>query len=82
MTITLDLPSEVESQFSLQAAARGVSLQTYLIQLAQDQSEKAELPLSIENFVRELDSLIASLPDSPTLPDEAFHRASWYSERG
>lgn len=80
MTITLDLPPEIEARFVAEAEAGGVSVgevvKAYLLRrtpLARD------VNLGPEEWDQEWDDLLDSLPDIPTLSDEAISRESMNS---
>jgi hypothetical protein len=83
MTVKLELSPEVEAGLLMQAQARGISLQAFLLQIAQEQSRVATTEdLSGEQWEQQLDALFAELPDVPVLSDGALKRESWYSDRG
>jgi hypothetical protein len=85
MTVTLDLPPEKEAALKAQAQARGLSLEQWMLELA-DQSVQ---PVSIahlqktnpEEWARQFDAWVDSHnPDTPALSDEAMSRESIYPD--
>ena len=72
MTITLEIPPEVEANLSAQATARGLSLDAYLRTVIE---ERAGIRRQWEKGLDELfDS--AAVPEG--VKEEAFHRENWY----
>jgi hypothetical protein len=85
MTITLNLPPEKEAAFEAQARARGLSVEQWMLELA-DQSVP---PVSIahlqrtdpQEWARQFDAWVNShRPDIPVLSDEAMSRESIYPD--
>ncbi|MFN0171975.1 MAG: hypothetical protein ACKV22_36680 [Bryobacteraceae bacterium] len=80
MTITLDLPPEIEARFIAEAQATGVPVgevvKAYLLQRTPPVST---MNLSLEEWDKAWDDLLDSMPDIPTLSDEAISRESIYS---
>jgi len=85
MTLTLNLPPEKEAAFNAQARARGLSLEQWMLELA-DQSVQ---PVSIahlqktnpEEWARHFDAWVDShSPDPPVLSDEDMSRESIYPD--
>jgi hypothetical protein len=75
MTITLELTPHVAA--SLAAQARGVSLDTYVRNLIEEQAaavDHREQPMTLEPFEAELDALAADSETLPYLPAEALTR--------
>lgn len=81
MTITVELPPEVEERFRAQARERGVTLTAYVQEyLARStQGESPAHALSIEDLNRILDEAADLVPPGVVLPDEAMSRASIYA---
>jgi hypothetical protein len=83
MTIKLELPPPLESSLLAQARARGLSLEAYAQELLEECGhtvQPASLPpaerlTAFHEFVRGLES-------QAIIPEEAFHRESWYPDRG
>jgi hypothetical protein len=83
MTLTIELPPEKEAAFLAQAAARGLSLEEWILEIA-DQSlalpsisylQKADP----EEWARQFDAWVDSHdPNTPVLSDEHMNRASIY----
>ena len=84
MTITVELPKEIEERFLAQARERGVSMDAlvrqHIINTAPVTSQAPEARLSPEEWERALDEWLDSLPvgDAP-LPDDAYRRESMYA---
>ena len=85
MTVTLNLPPEKEAAFKAQARARGLSLEQWMLDVA-DQSAQ---PVSIahlqktdpEEWARQVDAWVDSHdPNTPVLSDEAMSRESIYPD--
>ena len=85
MTITLNLPPEKEAAFKAQAKAQGLSVEQWILDLA-DQSVQ---PASIvhlqrtdpQEWARHFDAWVDSHnPDTPVLSDEAMSRESIYPD--
>jgi hypothetical protein len=90
MTLTIDLPPELERRLAREAEQRGLSISEYtrcLIeqQLPPQQEQKKSLweTLTPDEWEQAFDEYLASHdPTKPPLPPEAFERASFYGERG
>ena len=84
MTVTLELPAEIEAQLKAQAGARGVSLSEYLGEVIASRARTGD-PLtpgqnmSYDDWEREFEALIDGFPQQPVLPDEAISRESIYT---
>ena len=85
MTVTLNLPPEKEAAFKAQARARGLSLEQWMLDVA-DQSVE---PVSIahlqktnpEEWARHFDAWVDSHdPNTPVLSDEDMSRESIYPD--
>lgn len=82
MTVTLNIPKEIEAGLAAQARARGLTLETYLQQMIQAQGNATDASaLSPEEWARELEAWAESFPNTPVLSDEAISRASMYPDR-
>ena len=83
MTITIELPPEIEAGFAALAAARDVSLQVYLQHLLEEQ-----IPVHIALQMSPAERGAAwresakKFPHTPPLSDEAVSRKSFYDARG
>jgi hypothetical protein len=90
MTLTIDLPPELEERLLQEAEKRGLSVSEYtryLIeqQLPARQEKRKSLweTLTPDEWEQAFDEYLASHdPTNPPLPPEAFERASFYGERG
>jgi len=83
MTVTLELPPEKEAAFQAQAAARGLSLEQWILAVA----DQALPPVSIvhlqktnpKEWARQFDAWANSHnPNTPVLCDEDMSRDSIY----
>ena len=83
MTVTIEVPPEIEAGLLEQAAAQGLPLSQYLERLLREKiparSGLAATPA--ERVAAWRDSVIG-LPDTPPLSDEAISRESIYGDRG
>jgi hypothetical protein len=80
MSVTIDLPPDVEASLAAQAAARGVSLAEHLRRLLVAQARGSGARETPEERVK-LWRDVSGLPDTKPLSDEAISRESIYSER-
>jgi hypothetical protein len=85
MTVTIHLPPEKEAAFQAQAQARGLSLEQWMLEVA-DQSVH---PVSVahlqrtnpKEWARYFDAWVNSHdPNTPVLSDEAMSRESIYPD--
>ena len=85
MTVTLNLPPEKEAAFKAQAQARGLSLEQWMLEAADQQVP----PVSIarlqktdpREWARQFDAWVNSHdPNTPVLSDEAMSRESIYPD--
>jgi hypothetical protein len=81
MTVTLDLPPELEATFGAQARARGVPIDTFLVEYLIQHAPLMQPPkLSPDQWDQAFDELSALIPDNvPPLSDEALSRESIYT---
>lgn len=82
MTITVELPKEIEERFLAQARAVGISVDSlirqHIINTAPVVSPDAQL--SPEEWEREFDELLDSFPvGNAPIPDHAFSREAIYA---
>jgi hypothetical protein len=85
MTVTLDLPPEVEEAYLTEARARGIALTEVMREvLVAAQLLPAGFELSPEEWVRQFTAWTHShnADNLPVLSDEAISRESIYHERG
>jgi hypothetical protein len=90
MTLTIDLPPELEDRLLREAERQGLSASEYTLRLIEQQlpprhEAKKSLweTLTPDEWERAFDEYLASHdPTKPPLPPEAFERASFYGERG
>ena len=80
MTITVELPPEVEERFLAHARVRGLSLGAYVQEfLARSLPEAPAPSLSPEALDRLLDEAADLVPSGPSLSDYAMGRESIYT---
>ena len=82
MTITIELPSEIEAGLASQAAAHGIPLQQYLQQLLEDQVPSRGKPITPGERAALWRHSATGLPRTPPLPDQAITRETIYDTRG
>jgi hypothetical protein len=85
MTVTLNLPPEKEAAFRAQAQARGLSLEQWMLEVADQQVRPISIAhlqrASPQEWARHFDAWIDSHnPDTPVLSDEAMSRESIYPD--
>jgi hypothetical protein len=79
MTVTLDLPPELEAGLAAQAQARGITIDALIMEIL---ASLASTPSSersnaeIEKWQKEFDEWLDAIPDLPTLSDDAIGRKS------
>jgi hypothetical protein len=83
MTITIELPPEIEASFAALAAEQGMALPDYLQHLLEEQvpSRKAASLSPAERALIWRESA-KGMPHTPPLSDEAIDRESFYDARG
>jgi hypothetical protein len=82
MSVTIDLPPEIEESLAAQAAALGVPLAEHLRRLLAEQAGASKArPKTPQERVK-LWRDVSRLPDTKPLSDEAISRESIYAERG
>ena len=83
MTITIDLPRELEARLSAGAQAQGVPLESY-IRTVLDQTTSSPLPepkrLSAEVLHAALKQMAQFAPKIPPMPGETFRREMIYQD--
>ena len=82
MSVTIDLPPEVEATLAAQAAERGVPLPEYLRRLLAGQAAAPTASLKTPEERVRLWRDVSGLPDRKPLSEKAISRESIYSERG
>ena len=84
MTVTLNLPPQVEQAYLAEAQARGLSLEDLVrdVLLAR-QPSPADNQLSPDEWVREFEAWVKGHDgNTVVLPDEAMERESIYGDHG
>jgi len=82
MTVTVELPKEIEERFLAQAKARGMSLGAYVQEFLERSTQSAIQPtrLSVEDVDRFFDEAADMVPTGvPSLSNEAMSRESIYT---
>jgi hypothetical protein len=84
MTVTLNLPPQVEQAYLAEAQARGLPLADVMREaLVAAQPSASASELSTEEWLRRFEAWTASHADiTVVLPDEAMERESIYADRG
>jgi hypothetical protein len=82
MSLTIDLPPEIEANVAEQAAARGVPLADHLRRLLAEQAGVSNARRQTPEERVKLWRDVSGLPDTKPLSDEAISRESIYNERG
>lgn len=82
MSISIELKPEVEERLEREAAARGVSVESYVERLIEQQfSMPSKTPhVGADEVDQLLDSLAEGSDDRPVLPPEAYTRESIYQD--
>ena len=85
MTVTLNLPPEKEAVFQAQAQARGLTLEQWMLEVADQQvppvSSAHLQKTNPEEWARQFDAWVNSHdPNIPVLSDEAMSRESIYPD--
>ena len=82
MSVTIDLPPDVEANLAAQAAALGVPLAKHLRRLLEEQAGAAKGIRKTPEERAKLWRDVSGLPDTKPLSDDAISRESIYSDRG
>ncbi len=83
MTVTIELPPEVEAGFAALAAKQGVALPDYLLHLLEEwMPPRKSASLSPDERARLWRKSSKGMPHTPPLSDEAVSRESFYDARG
>ncbi|HTX37725.1 MAG TPA: hypothetical protein VME43_22005 [Bryobacteraceae bacterium] len=84
MTVTLNLPPDVEEAFRDEAQAKGVPLENLIQEvLVANRPETDPNRLPYEEWLRRFNAFIDSNADNTVvLPDEAMERESIYGDHG
>lgn len=86
MTVTLDLKPEVEEHIKAEAKARGLSVESYILNVLEKEATTGEANFALTAGPEEwkkafLEWVYADRPAHPPLSDEAISRESIYRER-
>lgn len=83
MSVTVELPPEIEASYAARAAAEGVPLPEYLQHFLEERAPTpAKQPLSPAERADRWRRTAGRLPNTPLLSDEAISRESFYADRG
>ena len=74
MTLTLDIPEDIEAGLLAQAQANGLSLEDYAAQVLQERSRAAIPQKGSTAKARAFEQWARSHPSTPPLPNEALRR--------
>ena len=84
MTVTLNLPPEKEAVFKAQARARGLSLEQWILEVADQHVQPASIAhlqkTNPKEWARHFDAWVDSHNPDPPLSDEAMSRESIYPD--
>jgi hypothetical protein len=85
MTVILDLPPEKEAAFKAEAQARGLSLEQWMLEAAEQRVQPASIvhlqKTDPEEWARRFDEWVDGHdPNTPVLSDEAMSRESIYPD--
>ena len=81
MSLTIELPPEMEARFRAEARSQGVPLDTLVIKwLARYAPTELRKSLETKEAERLLDELVESLPEMPVFSDEALRRENIYND--
>jgi hypothetical protein len=81
MTLTIELPADVEKSLVAQAQAQGVPVDEFVRRFLRDQFSNKP-PLSPADRAAAWRELASQFPATPPLSDEAVSREGIYNERG
>ena len=87
MTLTIHLPPEKEAVFKAEAQLRGLSVEQWLLEVAEQHVQPARSIAYLQKtdpqeWARQFDEWVNSHdPDTPVLSDEAMSRESIYPDR-
>lgn len=83
MTVTIELPSDIEADLIARARAQGLELQQYLEQILREQvAPQVGSGLSPAERADAWRQSTRNLPQTPPLSDDAISRDSIYGDRG
>ncbi len=85
MTVTINLPPEKEAEFQVEARARGLSLEQWILEAAEQHVHSGSIAhlqkTDPEEWARRFDAWVnGHRPDTPVLSDEAMSRESIYPD--
>ena len=86
MTVTLELKPEVEERLVAEAKARGLSVETYILNVLEKEAPNGEVSFALTAIPEKwktafLEWVHTERPAHPPLSDEAISRESIYRER-
>ena len=83
MTVTVNLPPDVEQAYLAEAQAKGLSLDELVRNLLLSMQLPSPAPaISPEEWIREFRAWVASHAGTVVLPDAAMERESIYGDHG
>lgn len=88
MTVTLNIPPEVEAELVAEAESVGIPLEQFISRHLELLGQATALLDTLrgqvvrpEQLPDELDEWLDSFPSNPVLSEEALKRENWYSDR-
>jgi hypothetical protein len=90
MTLTIEMPPDIEAGVLAQAQAEGVAVSDYLQNLVREQivaklgnsaPGRPAYELSPEEWGKQFETWADSFPAAPSIPDEALSRENLYPDR-
>lgn len=82
MTVTIQLPSDIEADLIAQARAHGLDLSQYVERVLRQQIPSRGTPLLPAERAAAWRESTRGLPHTPPLSDDAINRESIYGDRG
>jgi hypothetical protein len=82
VSVTIDLPPDLEASLAAPAAARGVPLAEHLRRVLAEQAGASKASRKTPEEWAKLWRDVSGLPDTKPLSDDAISRESIYAERG
>jgi hypothetical protein len=81
MTLTLDLPHDLEARLNAEAARRGLSVAETLIELARSATAEAP-PESAEDMEEQDEALLGTWPDDEPRPTNGAELVAYWQRHG
>lgn len=81
MTLRIQISAEKEATFQALAQSQGLTVEQWLLQLAEQQALVANACSQPDRWEEDFDAWVGSFPIVPPLSDEAISRANLYPDR-